>query len=168
MTGRCAGSRRSWRAGPDRARAQGRFHTFDFTLTPYYGTKALSFKNAQKTLALDYVKTRLFTDRESVPVSGADGLAIRAANATFGDPILPIPCTFPRSRAQRPILSVVPSAPAENHIALDPEGIVQNADGRCASHGTMCQTDPPGASGSRTSMALLSTSSTPPVALSTV
>ncbi|KZV78616.1 hypothetical protein EXIGLDRAFT_708994, partial [Exidia glandulosa HHB12029] len=102
---------------------QGRFHTFDFTLTPYYGTKALSFKDAQKTLELEYVMTRLFTDRADVPVSGADADAIRSANATAGDPILPIPS------GRNAILSTMPSAPAENHIAFDPEGVVQNADG---------------------------------------
>ncbi|EJD55294.1 hypothetical protein AURDEDRAFT_140900 [Auricularia subglabra TFB-10046 SS5] len=90
---------------------QGRFHTFDFVLQPYYAKKKLSFTDAQQTLQLEYVETRLFSDREDVPVSGADGLAIRAANATFEDPILPIPSV------------------QENHVCFDPEGVVQNADG---------------------------------------
>ncbi|KAH7104719.1 hypothetical protein BKA62DRAFT_693179 [Auriculariales sp. MPI-PUGE-AT-0066] len=88
---------------------QGRFHTFSFQLKPYYDTANLSFDDAQSTLELEYTKTRLYTDKDTTPVSGADALAERPSQGD--DPILPIFST------------------EDNRISFDPEGIVQNADG---------------------------------------
>ncbi|EIN10940.1 hypothetical protein PUNSTDRAFT_133002 [Punctularia strigosozonata HHB-11173 SS5] len=95
---------------------QGRQHSIDFTLTPYYGTSALSFSDAQQTLKLNYKSTLLYFDRGHVKTSGLDALGIRPAEDgspqdSLADPVMPIPnSTF-------------------NHLSVDAEGLVLNADG---------------------------------------
>ena len=95
---------------------QGRQHTIDFVLTPYYSTTDLSFTAAQETLQLTYRSTLLYTERNNVQTSGLDPLAVRAAQSGFpsnplADPPLPIAST---------------SLP---HLTLDSEGLVLNDDG---------------------------------------
>lgn len=95
---------------------QGRQLDIDFVLSPYYGTANLSFADAQKTLALTYKRTVLYTERNDVKTTGLDALAVRPAVFGFpqiavADPPLPIPAqTF-------------------NHLSLDLEGLVLNSDG---------------------------------------
>ena len=96
---------------------QGRQHDIDFVLKPYYGSANLSFADAQKTLVVRYRRTLLYTERERVTTTGLDALGVRRAQAGFpiitsADPQIPI------------------ASPAFNHLSLDLEGLVLNADGR--------------------------------------
>ncbi|KAL0945215.1 hypothetical protein HGRIS_000727 [Hohenbuehelia grisea] len=95
---------------------QSRRHEIDFVLTPYTGSAALSFADAQKTLALTYKSTILGFERNNTKTSGLDPLAIRPAQSGFpgvpaADPELPLAAT------------------SEPHLAVDAEGIVANSDG---------------------------------------
>lgn len=99
---------------------QGRQHDIDFLLSPYYGIASLTFADAQKTLALTYRRTLLYTERNRAKTTGLDAFAVRPANASTGDPPLPIP------------------AQDINRLTVDCEGIVLNADGTYALF-TICQ-----------------------------
>lgn len=95
---------------------QGRQFDIDFVLSPYYGTADLSFDDALQTLSLTYIRTLLYTERNDSKTTGLDALAIRAADPGFpqsptADPPLPIP------------------SQSFNHLTLDCEGLVLNADG---------------------------------------
>ncbi|KAL4250164.1 Phytase-like domain-containing protein [Abortiporus biennis] len=94
---------------------QGRQHTIDFVLTPYYGDDPLSFTDAQQTLQLEYKSTLLYTERGGVQTSGLDATSLRASTSGFpsnalADPPLPVPSGL-------------------NHLTLDSEGLVLNSDG---------------------------------------
>ncbi|KAI0055433.1 hypothetical protein BV25DRAFT_174050 [Artomyces pyxidatus] len=95
---------------------QGRQLQLDFLLTPYYSAANLSFADAQNTLQLDYIETLLYTERNDTTTTGLDALAVRAQQSEFpadptADPAFPIANkTF-------------------NHLTLDLEGLVLNADG---------------------------------------
>ena len=96
---------------------QGRQHQIDFMLTPYYGTDNLDFDDALDTLQLTYRNTLLYTERNAQKTTGLDALAVRPAQPlsefiSIADPALPI-------------------APANQHMSLDAEGLVLNADGTC-------------------------------------
>ena len=95
---------------------QGRQHDVDFILSPYYGADNLSFSDAQKTLALNYRRTRLYTERLGKKTSGLDALGVRPAE--FGFPLISI------SNPPLPI----PSRSIDR-LTLDSEGLVLNADG---------------------------------------
>ncbi|THH12399.1 hypothetical protein EW145_g61 [Phellinidium pouzarii] len=94
---------------------QGRQHNIDFVLNPYYGVANLTFTEAQETLNLTYRDTLLYWDHFHTKTSGLDALAIRKQEIGFpsvapSDPPMPIPFEF-------------------NHLTLDLEGLVLNADG---------------------------------------
>ena len=90
---------------------EGRQHEYKFTLKPYGGSANLSFAAAQNTLTVTYHGTVLYTERHGKSTTGLDALDTRPATAK--DPILPIP-----------------SLATKNHLSLDCEGLVLNADGR--------------------------------------
>lgn len=99
---------------------QARHHEIDFVLSPYYGAGNLSFLDAQKTLALKYRKTILHIDRNNTKTSGLDALGIREAQIGY-----------PRNPYADP---QVPVANASyQHLSVDAEGLVENADGRYVS-----------------------------------
>ncbi|KAG8785342.1 hypothetical protein FRB91_004257 [Serendipita sp. 411] len=83
---------------------QTRIHELAFTLKPYYGTKHLSFEEAQRTLQLQYLSTTLQTFRNQ-PTSGADPTAFEGS-----------------SNIQYPVVSA-----NYTRLTVDPEGLVQNA-----------------------------------------
>ncbi len=87
---------------------QGRQQVIDFVLTPYYGTDNLDFSDGLKTLQLNYRDTLLYTERNGLKTTGLDALAVRPATSV--DPPLP-------------------EAPSNDHMSLDAEGLVVNADG---------------------------------------
>ncbi|TBU59301.1 esterase-like activity of phytase-domain-containing protein [Dichomitus squalens] len=87
---------------------QGRQHQIDFVLLPFYGTNNLTFDAALTTLKLSYRNTLLYTERNDAATTGLDALAIRPS--TSADPPLP-------------------EAPSNDHLSLDAEGLVLNADG---------------------------------------
>ncbi len=94
---------------------QARQHDIDFVLTPYYGTKDLSFKHAQETLALVYKSTTLQFERGHNKTTGLDSLGVRPAMAGYpsdplADPQMPVPITIP-------------------NLSIDAEGIIANSDG---------------------------------------
>ncbi|KAG9012829.1 hypothetical protein FRB94_004975 [Tulasnella sp. JGI-2019a] len=89
---------------------QARQHELAFTLLPYNGTTSLSFANAQKTLNLTYVSTKLYTERSGKATTGLDSLDVRPANGS--DPIMP-----------------VPSVKNKNNLSMDSESLVLNSDG---------------------------------------
>jgi hypothetical protein len=85
---------------------QARQHEVDFTLTPYYDSDDLSFKNAKKTLALTYKNTLLYAGPNGIKTSGLDAL-----NKTATTPPLPLPNS------------------TYQHVSFDCEGLVLNNDG---------------------------------------
>lgn len=92
---------------------RGRHHEVAFTLNPYYNSTPLSFNDSQKTLALTYKSTLLYTERQNKFTTGLDSLAVRPSELVglVLDPPDPIANkTF-------------------NHLNLDAEGLVLNADG---------------------------------------
>lgn len=94
-------------------------------LNPYYSTSALSFTAAQQTLKLTYRDTLLYTERQAAKTTGLDAGGVRAAQAGFpgtatADPQMPIP------------------SKSDNRLTLDLEGLVLNADGRCAYNLLVC------------------------------
>ena len=95
---------------------QGRQHDVDFVLKPYYGAANLTFNQSLETMTLQYKRTLLYKDRRDVKTSGLDALGVRPAELGFpllavSDPDMPIPNgTF-------------------NHLTMDNEGLVLNADG---------------------------------------
>ena len=97
---------------------QGRQHTIDFVMQPYYGAADLTFDEALSTLQLEYKKTLLYFDRGHVKTSGLDPVGVRPAEFGFpllalADPVMPIPNkTF-------------------SHLSMDNEGLVLNRDGTC-------------------------------------
>lgn len=85
--------------------------------SPYYGAGKKSFSDAQKTLSLKYRKTILHWDRNNVKTSGLDPLGIRPAQRGYpkdadADPQMPI------------------ASAKYQHLSVDAEGLVENADGR--------------------------------------
>ncbi|KAG8909455.1 hypothetical protein FRC02_007779 [Tulasnella sp. 418] len=90
-----------------------RQHEIDFVLTPYTGSKPISFLEAKETLKLKYKKTLLYTERQQKKTTGLDALDYRPA--TGSDPELPIPSS------------------AMDNLSLDAEGLVLNDDGRYVS-----------------------------------
>ncbi|KAF7291259.1 Phytase-like domain-containing protein [Mycena indigotica] len=96
---------------------QARRHELSFVLSPYTGSAALSFADAQKTLKLTYLNTTLLSERNGTKTSGLDPQAIRAADPGFG-------AADPTADPQMPIASL-----NEPHLSVDAEGIVINADG---------------------------------------
>jgi mRNA-degrading endonuclease toxin of MazEF toxin-antitoxin module len=85
---------------------QARQHEIDFTLTPYYDDDDLSFKKSQKTLALTYKSTLLYTGPNGQKTSGLDAL-----NKTATNPPIPLPNS------------------TYQHASFDCEGLVLNNDG---------------------------------------
>ena len=88
---------------------QGRQHAIDFELRPYYSDSNLSFSEAQQTLSLQYKQTLLYWDNLDESTTGLDALAVRGTESSF--PELPIPSEI------------------FNHLSVDCEGLVLNADG---------------------------------------
>ena len=95
---------------------QGRQHDVDFVLNPYYEAANLSFSDAQKTLTLQYRRTRLYIERLGKKTSGLDALGVR--QSVFGFPFVAL------SDPPLPIASQT-----INRLTLDSEGLVLNADG---------------------------------------
>jgi len=95
---------------------QGRQHAIDFVLSPYYDDGDLDFDDAQKTLALTYKSTFLYSERNNVPTTGLDALGVRPAKAGFpNDPLADPEMPIPNSSFSR--------------LSLDLEGLVLNKDG---------------------------------------
>ncbi|GJJ08811.1 hypothetical protein Clacol_003030 [Clathrus columnatus] len=92
---------------------QGRQHEVEFTLNPYYSSTPLSFNASQKTLALQYKSTLLYTERQHKTTTGLDSLAVR--NSELVGLVLD---------PQEPIANKTFS-----HLNLDAEGLVLNSDG---------------------------------------
>lgn len=92
---------------------QGRHHEVEITLNPYYDTTPLSFNDSQKTLALKYKSTLLYTERQHKSTTGLDSVAVRPSELVG--------------------LVLDPPEPIANkifsHLNLDAEGLVLNADG---------------------------------------
>ncbi|QRV99558.1 hypothetical protein RhiJN_27577 [Ceratobasidium sp. AG-Ba] len=87
---------------------QGRQHTFDFVLSPYYGKSKQDFDTGARSLSLQYMSTLLYS-RAGVPTSGLDATSSIASSGTY--PVLPAP-------------------PGANpKLTVDTEGLVLNADG---------------------------------------
>ncbi|KAL7411305.1 esterase-like activity of phytase-domain-containing protein [Mrakia frigida] len=81
----------------------------DITLTPNYDTATQTFEQGRKSVSMTYSKSLLYSDAAGVPVSGLDALGVRAATAD--SPALPI------------------ASATYDHLSLDAEGLVVNADG---------------------------------------
>ena len=105
--------------------------------------------DAQKTLDVKYRKTLLYTERNIFPTTGLDALGVR--NAQEGFPVVA------SADPQVPIASLT-----FDHLSLDLEGLVLNADGRSeflrALFSCLC-TNPGSVSGSATNMDHMHTSS---------
>ncbi|KDR70938.1 hypothetical protein GALMADRAFT_144404 [Galerina marginata CBS 339.88] len=95
---------------------QARRHELQFTLTPYTSSTKLDFATAQETFRITYVNTTLEVERSNVKTSGLDPNAVRPSQSGFP--------TVPTADPQMPIASS-----SEQHLTLDIEGIVLNADG---------------------------------------
>ncbi|KXN82128.1 hypothetical protein AN958_03182 [Leucoagaricus sp. SymC.cos] len=93
---------------------QARHHEIDFTMTPYYDSKKLTYSAAQKTLILQYKKTVMEYGVSGKTTSGLDPQGVRmpsqATNSSFPQPL--------------PIVSA-----SDDRLVLDVEGIIANADG---------------------------------------
>ncbi|KAF7313076.1 Phytase-like domain-containing protein [Mycena kentingensis (nom. inval.)] len=96
---------------------QARRHEIAFILTPYTGTAALSFADAQKTLQLTYLNTTLLFERADTKTSGLDPGDVRPAAADSG-------AANPLADPEMPVAS-----DDEPHLSVDAEGIAINADG---------------------------------------
>ncbi|EJD01313.1 uncharacterized protein FOMMEDRAFT_30029 [Fomitiporia mediterranea MF3/22] len=88
---------------------QGRQQEIDFVLQPYYGDADLNFSEAQETLQLQYQQTLLYVDEFNNKTTGLDALGVQPAGGGF--PVLPVP------------------SEVFNHLSVDCEGLVLNADG---------------------------------------
>ncbi|KAJ1300752.1 hypothetical protein OPQ81_002396 [Rhizoctonia solani] len=86
---------------------QARHHSFDFILSPYYGSSKLDFDTASKTFRIQYNSTLLYSKAPGFLTSGLD--AISSIPNTTVYPILP--------------------APDLTKLSVDAEGLVLNADG---------------------------------------
>ncbi|KAF9446969.1 hypothetical protein P691DRAFT_732245, partial [Macrolepiota fuliginosa MF-IS2] len=93
---------------------QSRHHEIDFKLEPYYGTRNLSFNDAQKTLRLTYKNTVLEFDVNRKTTSGLDPQSARLPDQRLRS-------SFP---GPLPIVSS-----ADNRLVLDVEGMIANPDG---------------------------------------
>lgn len=82
-------------------------------MNPYYDTVPLSFNASQKTLALQYRSSLLYTEVKGKTTTGLDSLAVRSSTEV-GDVINP-----PEPIANQTF----------NHLNLDAEGLAINADG---------------------------------------
>jgi hypothetical protein len=83
-------------------------------LTPYNGTKKLSYDDAQKTLQLKYESTRLEVDDLGKTTTGLDGLGVRPAVTVSGVK------KFPELPA---------ASSSDLRLSFDIEGLVLNSDG---------------------------------------
>lgn len=84
----------------------------DFVLNPYYDTVPLSFNASQQTLVLNYRSSLLYTELQG-KTTGLDALAVRPAGQV--------------GNAMEPPEPIANSM--FNHLCLDAEGLVLNADG---------------------------------------
>jgi hypothetical protein len=105
---------------------QARQHEINFVLTPYTGSRNLSFTNAQKTLKLTYRNTTLMFERNGKKTSRLDSTAARPAQ--------PGSQTNPLLDPQMPIVST-----ADDRLVLDVEGLAASQDGTCVSF-LLCRT----------------------------
>ncbi|CAE6432243.1 unnamed protein product [Rhizoctonia solani] len=86
---------------------QARHHSFDFTLSPYYGKSKLDFDTAAKTFRIQYKSTLLYSKGPGFLTSGLDAITSIPNTTTY--PVLP--------------------APNLTKLSVDAEGLVLNADG---------------------------------------
>ncbi|CAE6427449.1 unnamed protein product [Rhizoctonia solani] len=86
---------------------QARHHSFDFTLSPYYGEDKLDFDTAAKTFNIKYISTLLYSKAPGFLTSGLDAISSIPSTTTY--PVLP--------------------APDLKKLSVDAEGLVLNADG---------------------------------------
>ncbi|KIK63497.1 hypothetical protein GYMLUDRAFT_197129 [Collybiopsis luxurians FD-317 M1] len=93
-----------------------RQHEVDFVLTPYTGSKNLTFEAAQKTLQLKYIDTTVQFDRRRGNTSGLDALGVRQKQLGFD--------IIPFADPQMPIANET-----YQHLTLDVEGLVAHSDG---------------------------------------
>ena len=91
---------------------QGRQQEIDFVLQLYYDDADLTFSEAQETLQLQYRQTLLYVDEFNNKTTGLDALGVQPAEGVF--PVLPVP------------------SEVFNHLSVDCEGLVLNADGSYA------------------------------------